>query len=146
MYNLCGKLQGRYTVWGAIGTRASVIFDLDDDGDLDIVTGEFNAEPQVLVSTLADEAEVHFLKIRLVGSRSNRDGLGAVVRVTAGGNTYMRYHDGKSGYLAQSSHPLYFGLGPSTGIEKIEVLWPSGAVQSLTEGLAVNSILEIVEP
>ena len=54
-------------IQGALGSRSSVIFDLDDDGDLDIITNEFNSRPQVLVSDLTEQTDVHFLKIKLVG-------------------------------------------------------------------------------
>jgi hypothetical protein len=83
--------------------------------------------------------------VKLVGTRSNRDGLGATVKVTAGGSTYTRYSDGKSGYLAQSALPLYFGLGNATRLERIEVFWPSGTRQIMTEGLALNSTAQITE-
>jgi hypothetical protein len=122
-----------------------VILDLDDDGDLDLVTGEFNAEPQVLVSDLAERKPVQFLKVKLVGTRSNRDGLGALVRVRSGQRTIVQYHDGKSGYLSQSSLPLYFGLGDGRA-ERIEVLWPSGAQQTIERGIPANTRFEIVEP
>src|SRR5438270_6539297 len=86
---------GRVTVWGARASRAAAIFDLDNDGDLDIVTNEFNASPMVLVSNLTDKTRVHYLKVKLVGTQSNRDGLGAVVKVTAGGASYTKVYDGK---------------------------------------------------
>src|SRR3989449_7041247 len=62
---------------GSLGTRAAVILDLDGDGDLDIVTNEFNAPPQVFLSDLAQRRRVNFLEVRLRGTRSNREGLGA---------------------------------------------------------------------
>ncbi|HEX2164203.1 MAG TPA: CRTAC1 family protein, partial [Thermoanaerobaculia bacterium] len=143
---MCAGRDGRWTVYGNLGTRGAAILDLDGDGDLDVVTNEFNSKPQVLVSDLAQKGPIRWLKLRLVGTRSNRDGLGAWVRVTAGGVTQTRYHDGKSGYMAQSSLPLYFGLGEATAVERIEVRWPSGAVQEVTEGLGTNRLIEIVEP
>jgi enediyne biosynthesis protein E4 len=145
-YHMCTGRDGRWTVWGNLGTRGAVVLDLDGDGDLDVVTNEFNARPQVLISDLAQRGTVRWLKVRLVGTRSNRDGLGAHVRVTAGGATQTRYHDGKSGYMAQSSLPLYIGLGEATAVERIEVRWPSGAVQEVSEGLGINRLIEIVEP
>jgi hypothetical protein len=143
---MCAGRDGRWTVWGNLGTRGAVILDVDGDGDLDVVTNEFNARPQVLISDLAQRGPIRWLKLRLVGTRSNRDGLGARVRVTAGGATQTRYHDGKSGYMAQSSLPLYFGLGEAAAVERIEVAWPSGAVQELTTGLGVDRLIEVVEP
>ena len=67
-----------------------MIFDLDNDGDLDIVTNDFNSEPMVLVSNLADRKQIHFLKVHLTGTKSNRDGLGARVTVRAGSATYTK--------------------------------------------------------
>ena len=122
-----------------------MIFDLDGDGDLDIVTNDFNDHPQVLISDLAQRRKIHYLKIDLVGRKSNRNGLGAWVRVTAGGKTYTQYNDGKSGYLSQSILPLYFGLGSAAAVEKIEVDWPSGKKQVVTSGIKANSRMKITE-
>ncbi len=133
-------------VWGALGTRSSAIFDLDNDGDLDIVTNEFNDGPQVLVSNLSQRSQLAYLKIKLKGSQSNGDGLGAVVRVHAGDNVYTKVQDGQSGYLSQSSMPLYFGLGDAATIDKIEIRWPSGHQQSLPGPIPVNRQMEIGEP
>ena len=141
----CQGREGKVTVEGAVGTRASVVFDLEGDGDLDVVTNEFYWVPQVLISDLAQHQSLNYLKIDLHGTDSNRDGLGALVRVSAGQDTYSKYHDGKLGYLSQSSEPLYFGLGANTGVDKIEVLWPSGATQTLTDGIELNTVLEITE-
>ena len=142
----CRGRTGRATVLGTLGTRSSVILDLDGDGDLDIVTNDYGAEPMVLVSDLAQRRPVRWVAIRLEGRRSNRNALGATVRVVAGGATYTKPNDGKSGYLSQSVLPLYFGLGDAAVIDRIEVVWPSGTRQVVTEGLRLNSTLEIVEP
>lgn len=141
----CRGRSGKFQLLGTLGTRSSVIFDLDGDGDLDIVTNEFNSEPMVLISDLAEKTELHFLKIKLVGTRSNRDGLGATVRVTAGAQAYTKVLDGTSGYLSHSRLPLYFGLGDATGAVRVEVLWPSGRTQTVEESIPMNSLLEIVE-
>jgi hypothetical protein len=143
-HRLCGGRSGEWTVYASKGTRSSAIFDLDEDGDLDIVTTEFNDVPQVLVSDLAQRGAVHWLGVRLRGSKSNRDGLGAVVRVTAGGRTQTQQLDGKSGYLTQSSMPLYFGLGDATAVDQVEVLWPSGARQTVPA--QAGAVITITEP
>lgn len=144
-HELCKGKSGKLTVHGSRGSRSSVIFDLDDDGDLDLVTLEMGDLPQVLVSNLAEKTTVRFLKVRLKGKASNRDGLGAKVTVVSGGRRLTQWNDGKSGYLAQSSLPLYFGLGEATQVEAIEIVWPSGRRQTVTEGLGLNRVVEVEE-
>ena len=137
---------GKVPFTAVASSRSAVVLDLDGDGDLDIVTNEMGDAPQVLISDLSSRKQVHYLQVKLIGRTSNRDGLGAEVKVTAGGRTWTQYHDGKSGHLAQSSLPLYFGLGEAAGIERIEVLWPSGKRQALTSGLEPNRLLKVTEP
>src|SRR6201999_3075576 len=101
-HQICEGRTGMITVMATLGSRAAVLFDLDNDGDLDIVTNDFNSEPQILVSNLSSRRTIHWLKVKLIGTTSNHDGLGAVVRVvTPAGAAYMTYNDGKSGYLSQ---------------------------------------------
>jgi hypothetical protein len=131
-----------------IGTKpAMAILDLDNDGDLDIVTNEFHDGPMVLRSNLSDKRgdQLRWVGIKLVGSQSNRDGLGAVVKVTAGGKSYSQANDGVTGYLSHGLIPLYFGLGDAGGIEKIEVTWPSGKTQKI-EGLELGKTHTVREP
>ena len=142
---VCKGQTGPVTVMSPLSSRSSVVFDLDNDGDLDIVTNNFNSEPQVFVSDLAQQKQIHWLKIVLVGTASNREGLGATVRVHAGGQTYTKYNDGKSGHLSQSDLPLYFGLGDAPGADRIEVKWPSGRKQVLNAA-AGNQTLVVTEP
>lgn len=141
-----GASVTRVVAWGAVGSRSSVIFDLDNDGDLDIVTNDFNSEPLVLVSDLADRKQIHFLKVNLTGTRSNRDGLGARVTVHAGSAIYTKVHDGQSGYLSQSLYPLYFGLGEAEQADQVEVRWPSGEQQVLPGPIPAGSELNVTEP
>jgi len=132
---------------GALGTRSAVALDLDNDGDIDIVTNEFNGRPQVLISDLAQRHHINFLKIHLHGTRSNRDGLGAEVTVVLlDGGRILRVNDGKSGYLSQSDLPLYFGLGDSENAASIELRWPSGRRQKLSGPIKAGQTLEITEP
>jgi enediyne biosynthesis protein E4 len=142
---LCAGRNRPLTIIGTVSSRSSVVFDLDGDGDLDIVTNEMNDRPQFLLSDLAQRRPVHFLQIRLRGSRGNRDGLGATVKVTAGGRTWTQFMDGKSGYLSQSSLPLYFGLGAAAKAERVEIIWPGGRGQAVTEGIPANATLTVIE-
>lgn len=136
---------GVVSIWGARGTRSAVIFDLDADGDLDVVTNEFNAAPMVLVSTLSEKRQVRYLAVKLVGAKSNRDGLGSVVTVTAGSSTYTRVMDGSSGYLSHSIYPVYFGLGDASSVDKIDIVWPSGRKQTVPGPIAINKVLTVRE-
>jgi len=141
----CAEMSGIVEVWASVGSRSSVIFDIDDDGDLDILTNEFNSEPMVLVSDLAAKKKIHFLKVKLVGTESNRSGIGAVVEVEAAGQRYKKVNDGQSGYLTQSDLPLYFGLGSAKSVDTIVVTWPSGKKQTVKGPLDTNRLLEITE-
>jgi hypothetical protein len=144
---VCEKygIEGRVEVWAALGTRASAIFDLDGDGDLDIVTNEFNDVPMVLVSDLSERSAVRHLKVELVGTRSNRDGLGAKVTVRAGAVSYTRTYDGATGYLSHGVYPLYFGLGEAAAADSIAVVWPSGTTQTLVGPFESGRTVEVVE-
>jgi enediyne biosynthesis protein E4 len=141
----CVNQNGKVIVWAAKGTRSSVVFDMDDDGDLDIVTNDFNSSPMVLVSNLQEQHDIHYLKLVLNGSKSNRDGLGAICRVKVGDQAMTMVHDGKSGYLSQSQMPLYFGLGEADHADQITIEWPSGIQQVLEGPLSSNQTLVINE-
>ena len=124
----CEGQEGGLLVYGALGTRSSALFDVEGDGDLDIVTNEFNGVPQVLLSDLSQRrAGLRYVEVVLVGKSSNRDGLGAVVAVEANGQVYTQVQDGQSGYLSQSACGLYFGWGRQRRWNRLTVRWPSGS-------------------
>jgi hypothetical protein len=136
---------GRVTVYGALGSRSAVLFDIDGDGDLDIVTAEFGSRPMVLVSNLSDQITVNNIHVSLIGTKSNRNGFGATVVVEAGGKTYTQVMTGKTGYLSQSVAPLFFGLGAADTVDSVEVRWPSGVVQRVVGPIQAGSNLSITE-
>ncbi|HWN41401.1 MAG TPA: CRTAC1 family protein, partial [Thermoanaerobaculia bacterium] len=141
----CAGKTGKVKIMSTLGSRASAILDLEDDGDLDIVTNDLNSEPMVLVSNLSEKKkDLRWLKVKLRGTESNRDAIGARVRVKAGGQTWTQWNDGKSGYLSHSLMPLYFGLGDAAKVDSIEVLWPSGKTQTV-QNPKVGTQIEIVE-
>jgi hypothetical protein len=145
-HRMCTDREGAQVVWAPYGSRSSVLFDYDDDGDLDILAAEFNSQPQLLSSNLAQRGTVNFLKVRLVGKKSNRGGLGAKVTVHFGERSLTQVNDGQSGYLSQSDMPLYFGLGEAQKVDLVDVVWPSGTKQEVREGLKANSLLVVREP
>jgi len=144
----CRGRHGQIEVHAAVGSRSSAIFDLDNDGDLDIVTNDFNSEPMVLVSNLSEKMpNLKYLMVALEGTKSNKSGLGATVRVTAGGRTYTKVFDGLSGYFSHSLYPLYFGLGSAPQVDKVEVTWPGldGKTQTVAGPVETNRILTVTE-
>jgi hypothetical protein len=87
----------------------------------------------------------HWLEIDLEGTTSNRDGIGARVRLTAGGVTQTRIQDGGIHHRGQNHSRLHFGLGKNARIDRINIVWPSGTLQELKD-IAVDQIVRIKEP
>jgi hypothetical protein len=123
--------------------RGSAVGDYDNDGDVDVVIVNLNERPRLLRNDGGNRR--HWTSIRLIGTISNRDAVGARVRVTADGVTQTRLRVSTSGYLSQGDHRLHFGLGDAARVDRIEVRWPSGTVQVL-ENQPLNRVLTITEP
>jgi len=86
----------------------------------------------------------HFVNFRLVGTKSNRDAMGARIRVVSGGLSQIREIAGGGSYLSQSELRANFGLGTATRVDLVEVFWPSGAKQSFKD-VAADKFWQIVE-
>jgi enediyne biosynthesis protein E4 len=108
--------------------RSAAYGDIDNDGFLDILLTT-NAGPAYLFHN--EGGTSHSLRIKLVGTKSNRDGIGAVVRVNAAGDKQWKMLRSGSSYLAQSELVLTFGLAAHARADNIEVQWPSGHVDKL---------------
>ncbi len=121
---------------GAAGIRDGrgvAVADLDADGRLDLVINNNAAPPTVLLNRAPRSASGgHWLSLLLTGGAgSNRDAVGARVRLTAGGRAQTRVVEAGSGYASQSSHELHFGLASAEWIDGLEITWPSGRVQTI---------------
>ncbi len=128
---------------------AAALADFDLDGFIDVVITNgyldkpFNTGPVRLYRNRGNQN--HWIQLDLVGTVSNRDAVGARVVLTAGGVAQLREQAGGIHRSAQDFQRLHFGLGDNTAVESIEIEWPSGIVQTLTD-VAVDQVLEIVEP
>ncbi len=109
--------------------RGMAIGDLNNDGRIDAVVSTNGGPAHVLINQT--ETGNHWLTLRLIGHKSNRDGIGAQVKVvTSGGNQWATVTT-SSGYLSASDPRLHFGLGPESIAQRVEIRWPSGIQQVL---------------
>ena len=123
-------------------SRGAAIGDFDNDGDLDILVSNNGQAPQLLRNDGGNAN--HWLEILLVGTKSNRDGVGARVRVSAGGLTLYDQRKGGMSYQSAQDPRLHFGLGRQTVVDAIEIAWPSGATTRLT-GVSSDQMIAIKE-
>ena len=107
-----------------------------------------------MITALSAPAEVwlndspgnaHWLELKLEGTSSNRDGVGARIALTAGGSVQYSHVSYAAGYASSSAGPTHFGLGASSSVSRIEIRWPSGVVQELND-VAADRVLRVKEP
>ncbi len=123
--------------------RGACFADYDNDGKVDAFVVNLGAEGTLIHNVSTNTG--HWAAIRLVGTRSNRDGIGARIEVVADGTHQTAERVASSGYLSQSDGLVHFGLGNADSISKIIVRWPSGVVQEL-DSQPVLRVLTIQEP
>jgi enediyne biosynthesis protein E4 len=117
--------------------RAAAYADIDNDGALDLLVTTNGGRAYLF----HNEGSVnHSLRIKLVGTKSNRDGIGSVVRVASGGDKQWQMLKSGSSYLAQSELVLTFGLGDKTKADSVEIQWPSGQLDKLSNILADQTV------
>jgi enediyne biosynthesis protein E4 len=123
--------------------RGACFADYDDDGKVDSFLVNLGAKGKLVHNVSTNTG--HWVAIKLVGTKSNRDGIGARVEIYAGDKRWTDERVAGSGYLSQNDGRMHFGLGPATAIDKIIVKWPSGREQTL-EKQAVDRVLTVEEP
>ena len=124
--------------------RGAAFGDLDDDGRIDAVVTRLNEPAEVFLNR--SEPSGHFLLVKLVGTRSNRDGLGASLRLVLGsGRSLVRPASSAVGYGGSSDKRVHFGLGVEDRVERLEITWPGGRLQ-VVEEVGGDRVVEIREP
>jgi hypothetical protein len=123
-------------------SRGAAVADFDNDGDLDILVNNNGGAPQLLRNDGGNAN--HWLQILLIGTRSNRDGVGARVKVSTGNLILYDQRKGGMSYQSAQDPRLHFGLGSRPIIDAIEIVWPSGVVTKLSN-LKGDQIIAVKE-
>lgn len=122
--------------------RGLAVSDFDGDGGLDFIINNYNAPAQYFVNKVPKRG--HWLRVRLRGRESNRDGIGAIVRATTGSKKQMRVISAGDGYASQYSRIAHFGFGDDKTIDRLEITWPSGHKQTF-HNVAADRLVEVDE-
>jgi enediyne biosynthesis protein E4 len=124
--------------------RGSAFVDLNNDGFMDLVVTSLGQKPRILMNNAL--VKNHWIMFDLRGHKSNRDGIGATIKVTTGSGRMLFNHVTTSvGFMSSSDRRVHFGLGAETKIDHVEIRWPSGIVQRIDHP-AVNRIVKVEEP
>ena len=121
--------------------RGIAVGDFDNDGRLDLF--QTNADQPALLYRGTTQGG-NWIQFKLTGTKSNRDAIGARIRVTSGGITQTREVDGGNGYSGQSMRRAHFGIGKATKVDEVEIRWPSGLVEKVVPG-RINAIVKVIE-
>ena len=121
--------------------RGSAVGDFNGDGRLDVVVTALAAPAEVWIN---DGPAKNWLEIQLEGTKSNRNGIGARIKVVSPGGTQYNHMTTAAGYASSSAGPVHFGLGGDKAATSVEIRWPSGVVQQL-KNVAANQVLKVKE-
>jgi hypothetical protein len=123
--------------------RGSAFADIDGDGDLDVVMTQIGGPPLLLRN---DQNLNHrWLRLKLIGTKSNRDAIGAWVKIRVGSQTLSRQVMPTRSYLSQSELAATFGLGSASRVDEVTIAWPGGTLQKVT-GLRLDALNVVKQP
>ena len=124
-------------------SHANAIGDVDNDGYPEIIVSNANDEPVFLWKNQTPQNN-NWLKVKLNGVASNKDGIGSRIEISTNGTQQYRYTLCGEGYISQNSNTEFFGLGTNTLVDYVKVTWLSGTIDYL-ENVSINQLLEITE-
>ena len=124
-------------------SRGAAFGDYDDDGDVDVIVNDLDGPPMLLRNDGGSRAG-HWISLKLVGTRSNRNAVGAKVWLKAGGLTQVDEVRSGDSYLSHSDWRLHFGLGSTTQVAEVIIRWPNGTTEKLTN-LPIDKVVTVVE-
>ncbi len=138
--------EAGFTQGPAARHRGCAFADLDGDGRIDIVGTAINSDAELWMNRSESAGHAnHWLDIALQGTKSNRDGIGARIKVESASLTQYNHMTTSSGYASSSDGPVHFGMGADKQADTVEIHWPSGVVQVLHK-VAADQVLKVVEP
>ena len=117
--------------------------DLDGDGRLDIVVSALDAPAEIWMNE--SPGSNHWLELRLEGTKSNRDAIGARIKIVTKSGAQYNHVTTSVGYASSSAGPVHFGLGQNASVDLVEIHWPSGIVQELKDEPG-DRLLKVKEP
>jgi hypothetical protein len=123
--------------------RGSAFGDLNHDGRLDVIVSAISNDAEIWIND--SPAGNHWLEIALEGTRSNRDGIGARIKVVSKRGAQYNHSTTSVGYASSSAGPVHFGLGPDSVAELVEIRWPSGVTQTL-KNVEADRVVKAKEP
>lgn len=123
--------------------RGSAVGDFNGDGKLDVVVSAIDAPAEIWMND--SPGPNHWIEFKLEGTKSNRDGIGARIKVVTKSGAQYNHMTASCGYASSSAGPVHFGLGANATVDSVEIHWPSGIVQSMKD-VAADRVIVTKEP